>query len=610
MENMRKTLEQGSVRDIEYNLLRADGSEFPGELSASVLTDASANPVGFIAVTSDITARKWAEEEIARYTRRVEALYAIAQTLSRSLDLDQMLDGALETVLRVMGSEIGAVILVDVAKRAVAIKAHRGLPPETIAAVEMMELTPEEVERAATWKESTVQLDKLFGESNLASLLMVMGQLGVRSYIAVPLRGRGGLHGLIAIASRTQRQFSSEDMDLIYAIGNQIEVGIENARLFAEVNRMATTDGLTGLYNHRYFQERLGEEVARALRFGGECSLIMLDLDHFKIYNDLFGHVAGDEALRRVGQILRDHTRQVDIACRYGGEEFAIILPQTAAVAAYEGAERLRRAVETAMMQVSAGGTALTVSLGVASCPSDAISRGELIRWADEALREAKSRGRNQTCLASQLPALALPTGKGCEVAEHLETGSPNTVYALAAAVDARDHYTYGHSRNVCKYAVAIGRALDLPSSELERLRIAALLHDIGKIGLSDSVLRKPGPLDNEEWEMMKKHSELGATIVSHAPELADCAPAIRHHHEWMDGSGYPSGLKGESIPLQARIIAIADAYDTMTTPRSYRTTLSAEEALEELRRYTNTQFDPHLVEIFARLVNEGLAGI
>jgi len=193
------------------------------------------------------------------------------------------------------------------------------------------------------------------------------------------------------------------------------------------------------------------------------------------------------------------------------------------------------------------------------------------------------------------------------EVAEHLEAASLNTVYALAAAVDARDHYTYGHSRQVAKYAVAIGKALGLSRRKLERLRIAALLHDIGKIGLSDSIIKKPGPMDEKEWEMMRKHPRLGATIISHTPELADCAPSIWHHHEWQDGSGYPDGLKGEDIPLEARIIAIADAYDTMTTPRAYRETLSLKEALEELRRCANTQFDPQLVETFARVVNSGV---
>lgn len=584
------------------------------------------------------TERRRVEEEIARHIRRVEALHVIAQTVSQSLNLDELLDSALEKVLEVMGLELGAVI-VAVPSRRMAVKAHRGFSQDTIAFLETMELKPEEMARAVAWERSTWQWDKLLTEEHLACMMGLMAGEGVQSYVAMPLSVKGVVRGALAVASRADREFSSEDLDLLDAIASQIAVGIDNANLFAEISRSATVDALTGLYNHRYFQERLEEEVARFHRLGGEWSpimldlhyfkiyndlfgleeevapvhrlgeewsLIMLDLDYFKIYNDLFGHVAGDEVLKRVGQVLRDYTRQVDMACRYGGDEFAAILPQTGPSDAYQVAERLRKAVQAALsLESETARTPMTISLGVASFPSDGLSREELIRGADLALREAKERGRNQTCLASELPTAAQVSGVSWEVAEHLESASLNTIYALAAAVDARDHYTYGHSRKVSRYAVAMGEAVRLSKRRIEQLRIAALLHDIGKIGLSDSIIRKPGPLDEEEWEMMRKHSELGATIASHAPELADSAPAIRYHHEWWDGRGYPDGLKGEAIPLEARIIAIADAYDTMTTLRLYRDVVSQEEALEELRRCSGTQFDPELVEAFCRAMNK-----
>jgi len=285
-----------------------------------------------------------------------------------------------------------------------------------------------------------------------------------------------------------------------------------------------------------------------------------------------------------------------------------VILPQTGPLYAYQAAERLRQAVEADFApEMVAAGTNLTVSLGVASCPSDTLSRQDLIQLADIAMSQAKERGRNQTRLASDLTSAALEKGEtGLEISQHLQAAGPNKIYALAAGVDARDHYTYRHSRNVSKYAMDMGKALGLSAVEIERLRIAGLLHDIGKIGISDSIIRKSGPLDEKEWEMMRKHSELGATIASHMPELVDCAPAILHHHERYDGSGYPGGLKREDIPREARIIAIADAYDTMTTPRSYRQMVSPQEALEELKINANTQFDPLLVETFAQLVNTG----
>jgi len=553
--------------------------------------------------------RKQAEEEIARHTKRVEALNAVARTVGQTLDLQELMDNALAKVLEVMEVEAGGIYLLDTATSELTLRAHTGVAQDYVREVTRVKLEEDELERVMQWRDPIVGVPEILNEATLAVIMGAARREGLEMFTVVPLWVRGIAHGALCIASHIPRQVTPEELDLLQAMSNQIAVGIENAMLFAEVSNMAIIDRLSGLYNHGHFQERLEEEVARSLRFGGKCSLIMLDLDHFKVYNDLFGHVAGDEALKRVGQVLRDYTRQVDIACRYGGEEFAVILPQTDSTGAYETAERLRRAVETALSLESSGANInLTVSLGVASWPSDGLSREELIRRADLALSEAKERGRNQTCLASHVLSITRAKKEGLrEVAEHLEAASLNTIYALAAAVDARDHYTYGHSRSVSKHAVAIGKALGLPRKRMRQLRVAALLHDIGKIGLSDSIIKKAGLLDEQEWEMMRKHSELGATIISHTPELADCAPAIQHHHEWYDGSGYPHGLKEEAIPVEARIIGVADAYDTMTTPRSYRQMVSPQEAIEELRRCANTQFDPLFVEVLAQVANDSV---
>ncbi|MCK4963966.1 MAG: diguanylate cyclase, partial [Dehalococcoidia bacterium] len=345
---------------------------------------------------------------------------------------------------------------------------------EFVASVGRLQLDWDELERALEWKEPTVALEKVFNPLNFDRMMAALENEPLQSRIIVPLWSKSTILGVMVAACRHPREFTDEDIDLLQDIASQIAVGIENSRLFAEASHSATTDGLTGLYNHRYFQERLEEELARVQRFGGECSLIMLDLDHFKIYNDLFGHVAGDGVLKRIGPILRDHTRQVDITCRYGGEEFTVILPQTDSADAYQGAERVRQAVEAALLlEYGTAGTPLTVSLGVASCPRDGLSREALIRSADLAMGEAKQRGRNQTYLASDVPSAAPAEGEvEREFTEHLEAASLNTIYALAAAVDARDHYTYGHSRSVSRYAVAMGKVLGLSRRKLERLRI------------------------------------------------------------------------------------------------------------------------------------------
>jgi putative nucleotidyltransferase with HDIG domain len=176
-------------------------------------------------------------------------------------------------------------------------------------------------------------------------------------------------------------------------------------------------------------------------------------------------------------------------------------------------------------------------------------------------------------------------------------------IYALAATVDAKDHYTYGHSRKVSEYAVAIAEAAKLPREKIPVVRAAGLLHDIGKIGIPDSILNKKESLSHDEWEPIKAHPQLGVAILRHIVDLTDCLPAILHHHEHYDGNGYPTGLKGKNIPIEARILSIADAYEAMTSPRAYRKQMTAEEAVAELKSYAGTQFDPELVEVFCKLL-------
>lgn len=242
----------------------------------------------------------------------------------------------------------------------------------------------------------------------------------------------------------------------------------------------------------------------------------------------------------------------------------------------------------------------ITVSLGVGNWPNDGVMKEEVIGMADAALYRAKQTGRNRTCLSSDV----LKPGT-TKIGTELEARprALSIIYALAATVDAKDSYTYGHSRKVSEYAVAAAEKLNLPHDQIANIRAASLLHDIGKVGVPDSILNKKEPLTDEEWKPIKGHPELGVEILRHVIDLANCLPAILHHHEHYDGSGYPAGLKGEKIPLEARVLAVADAYDAMTSPRPYREQLSMEEALKELKRCAGTQFDPDIVELFCKTI-------
>jgi len=417
-----------------------------------------------------------------------------------------------------------------------------------------------------------------------------------------PIKSRGKLIGILALGSKLSNGlYSHEDIGLVISLAGQASIIIENAQLYAQATLRANTDGLTGLYNHRQFHERLEQEIARGSRFGAVFSVIMLDIDLFKVYNDIYGHLAGDQILRKMGELIRSSVRKLDIPFRYGGEEFTVILPEARLDNAYKIAERIRRAIE---LEASSKTMPVTVSLGIASWPSDGVTKEEVIGCADAALYRAKQTGRNRTCLSSDIVKPGTPM-----IGEELEVrrGALNIIYALAATVDAKDHYTYGHSKKVSEYAVALSEALGLPEDRITTIRAAALLHDIGKIGVPDSILNKEGTLTEEEWEQIKAHPQDGVEILRHVINLVNCLPAILHHHERYDGNGYPSGLKGEDIPSEARILAIADAYDAISSLRPYRQRLSPQQTLDELRRCAGTQFDPELVDVFCKMMQPTL---
>jgi len=411
-----------------------------------------------------------------------------------------------------------------------------------------------------------------------------------------PIKSGGRLIGILALGKKRQgTSYSHEDIEVVHRMASQAGIVIENARLYTQATVRANTDGLTGLYNHRHFHERLEQEIARGSRFGTRFSLIMLDIDLFKPYNDIYGHLAGDKVLQRIGGYIKSSIRSLDMAFRYGGEEFAIILPEAWFDDAYKVAERIRQTIESKM---SAQAMPLTISLGVASWPADGVMAEEIIACADTALYRAKQTGRNRTCLSSEIvkPEATLEGLK-----TQVQQGNLSVVYALAATVDAKDRHTYGHSKKVSEYAVALSQALGLPQDRIATIRAAALLHDIGKIGIPDAILNKEGALTAEEWEPVKAHPELGVEILRHVVDLANYLPAILHHHERYDGTGYPAGLKGSDIPLEARILAVADAYDALTSPRPYHKQLSLQQALTELKRLAGTQFDPELVDVFCK---------
>jgi len=364
----------------------------------------------------------------------------------------------------------------------------------------------------------------------------------------------------------------------------------EHKQLLEEARAEAERDPLTGLLNHRAFHARLEEEAERAHQGGTSLAIAVLDLDNFKFFNDAYGHAVGDEVLRQVSTVLRTACRMGDVLARFGGDEFALLMPDVGPDTTAEGVRaRLAAGLSDIRYQPPGSRSAIPIGLsaGVALFPAEAPTRLAVMQIADERLLRAK-------------------TGSGADTEAHRVRGAMyrsvegfSMLDALVTAVDNKDRYTRRHSEDVMTHGLEIARRLGLAEADRHTVAVAALLHDVGKIGVPDFVLRKPGDLTDEEFEAVKRHPNIGAAVVAAVPGLEAVLDAIRHHHERWDGAGYPGGLRGEAIPALARLLAVADAYSAMTTDRPYRKGMAAAEARRLLEQGAGTQWDPACVRAF-----------
>ena len=538
--------------------------------------------------------KEYLQERLREREEELSVINRSSAIITSSMDIQGIYDSFIKELKKVVDVSWAAIILIEENDLY-----FLALSSEIGSAWKVGERVPIKgtaTEWVATHKKSVVESD-LSQESRFETAKYHLKQ-GVRSIAYLPLIAKGKAIGSLVVASCNPNAYSQRHVMLLEQLASQIAMPVENSRLYAEAEEKARIDELTGLLNRRSLGELIISEIGRHSRYGGVFSMIILDLDSFKAFNDSYGHLAGDKLLREIGSIMKGTIRSADQAFRYGGDEFAILLAQTTIEAAYEVAERVRQRVA---LEVEAGHVSITVSLGLASWPIDGIGSNEIIAAADAALYHAKRGGGNQSRRAS---GTLLPLDETMVSSEDIQDSETlSTIYALAATVDAKDHYTRSHSKKVREYAIALAEALNLGPLEISKLETCALLHDIGKIGINDEILNKRGKLTAEEWEAIKGHPELGATIASHARQLAPCLAGILYHHERYDGSGYPKGLKGEDIPLEARILAMADVFAAMTSDRSYSDALPLEEVLEEIKRGAGKQFDPHLVEVFLSVI-------
>lgn len=401
-----------------------------------------------------------------------------------------------------------------------------------------------------------------------------------------------------------KNKFAYIDSDLMYLIifflvawllGNMKET---ESNIRNELERLASHDGLTNLYNHRSFHNIMDSELARTDRNKTSLSLLLLDIDYFKVYNDSFGHQKGDFVLKKVAEILKNSITE-GYCTRYGGEEFAVILPDMDINKAKTVGESIRKKIEEAEfpgMEVLPKGK-LTVSIGIAEYPLMADSKERLIQKADEALYKAKSIGKNKVeTYYSVFDELSLSLkGEEKEIF--------NSIRTLTMIINAKDKYTYGHSERTMQMAKKLAERMALNESFVKDLVYGALLHDIGKIEIAREILNKPTKLNENEWEVLKQHPQWGADMIRPLKSLTGAVEIVLYHHENYDGSGYPQGLKGTDIPYGARILRIIDSFDAITTNRPYKEAMSEEQALEELKRYSGIHYDPVLLNEFTNMV-------
>lgn len=538
-------------------------------------------------------------EELVHTNEELQLMNEISSVLSRSLELEEVLGAALERLTQWSDFKAGSIFLAK--DDFIEMQVAKGLSQAFIKSMKKMSLGQGLSGLAAKRKRIVISEDAQTDERTKKT---VLAREGLRASIAVPLIMKGKLQGVLTLGTPNTRKFSSGEINFLESIADQMAVVMENAKLYQKTIVLSRTDSLTGLFNSRYFEEILQRQLSWAKRKGQSFALMMLDIDNLKSINDLYGHDSGDMMLRKFSQLLRENLRESDFFARYGGDEFVVLLADCGKKTAKTVATKLKRKVATTRMFGFDKKPLMTTSIGLAMFPESASTMISLIKAADIAMYRAKQDGKNKICLfePSLLPDIHFDTKRLERFAHNADL---NAIQTLVTAVDLKDRYTGGHSSEVSRLAVFLAQKIGLSEQDLEDIRLAALLHDIGKIGISDNILLKPHKLTEREFAQVRKHPEMGVSILRYSKDFNRLLPIVLHHHERWDGEGYPHKLQGDKIPLLARIIAVADAFEAMTSNRPYRRGMTKKKALTQLWKFSETQFDPQLVQAFTNVVKD-----
>ena len=455
----------------------------------------------------------------------------------------------------------------------------------------------------------------------------ILSDKEVKSIITIPLYSRDTAFGVFCVFS-SREELAQAETDFLSMFAGQIEMAITIADLFEAVKQQAVTDGLTGLYNRRYFEEYLAKEVTRSKRSGQPFSIIGIDLDFLKQINDKYGHAFGDIAIKAVADVLKSNARSIDTAARMGGEEFNIILPGISSEGAMTAAERIRKTIEEKPLDTIGH---VTASIGVATFLEHSDNIEEVLELTDQAMYESKRNGRNRVTMAKNVSEtswqeiavntftdilskhnMPIPQELSDDLCRKLKENQSqkDVLYTVADILTLT--YNPLHEKGVIKSklltAVSLAKRFDLPKEEIDKLKIAILLYDIGNLMLPKEILQKATPLTAEEIDHIKEHPLIAAKeILQPISYIQDIIPIIEHHHENWDGSGYPANIKHEEIPLTSQIILIVDSYFALTEQRPYRNKLSPKDALIEIKKDSGKKWNETLVNEFITLIEHDL---
>lgn len=559
-------------RDVVFTtqLKRKDGTRIWAEINSHVLHDENGVPVYYQGIVRDITRRKEAEERIEYLNSILNVIRSINQLIVREPDTDRMLQKAVNILVNTRHY-----VMAWVGK---AVSQGGRLKPLATAGFEdgyLNEMLNGKgnlncLASKAVRNRRTV-LAKRISNSTRYTRVGKKAALkrGYLSSVSVPILSQNEVFGVLEVYSAREDSFDAQEISLLEEVAADLGFAIAQNEAEERSRYLSFHDSLTGLYNRAYFEEEM-KRLDRERQL--PISVIMGDVNGLKLTNDGLGHSAGDEILKQTAKVLKGACRAEDIIARWGGDEFVILLPQAPECVAKSICSR----ITAACREVKLDPVGLSIALGYATKTEPGQRLKDTLDKAENWLYQRK-----------------LLEGK---------SQRSDIINSLDTALREKSHETEEHVKRIADMAIQIGKVLGLSDSDLNGLELLARLHDIGKIGVPDTILNKPGPLSKDEWTVMKKHPEVGYRIAVALPDLAPIGESILAHHERWDGRGYPRGLREEEIPLLARIIAVVDAYDVMTRGRSYMSAINPDRALDEIRKNSATQFDPQVVQAFMEM--------